>query len=124
VNRKHSGPPCEISVKEVLPAIRSMLAEIMIKKNISLYRVSKILGISPAAVENYVKKKRGTSLREFLEKDPDFMEVLNDVVDKLLVDETTEFENYYCVLCTEGKKALKRTGVEIPSCYYETSLLH
>ncbi|MGC9105691.1 MAG: transcriptional regulator [Thermoprotei archaeon] len=117
MKRKHSGPPCEVAVKEVLPAVRSMLAEILLSKNVSLYRVSKVLGITPAAVENYVKKKRGTALREYLEKDVNFMEMLNEVADKIISDETVEFANYYCVLCTESKKALKKSGLEYPACY-------
>jgi len=51
--------PCEIIVWDVLPGIRAALAEELVKNGISQKEISKILGITPAAVSQYVSKKRG-----------------------------------------------------------------
>jgi len=51
--------PCEIIVWDVLPGIRAALAEELVKDGISQKEISKILGITPAAVSQYVSKKRG-----------------------------------------------------------------
>ncbi|MBU2638351.1 MAG: helix-turn-helix domain-containing protein [Nanoarchaeota archaeon] len=61
---KHSGvnmqTPQEIEVKYVLPVLRRELAKQMIKLGLSQKDAAKKLGISGAAVSQYLKKKRGT----------------------------------------------------------------
>lgn len=50
--------PCEYSVKELLPAIRAIIAEkLVVERKISIYKTSELLGVTPAAIENYIKKK-------------------------------------------------------------------
>lgn len=51
--------PCEVIVWDVLPGIRAALAEELVKNGILQKEISKILGITPAAVSQYVSKKRG-----------------------------------------------------------------
>jgi predicted transcriptional regulator len=51
--------PCEEVVWNVLPAIRAAIAEQLVKKGVSQKDVSKMLGLSPPAVSQYVSKKRG-----------------------------------------------------------------
>ncbi|MCW3132915.1 MAG: helix-turn-helix domain-containing protein [Methanophagales archaeon] len=51
--------PCEVIVWDVLPGIRAALAEELVKNGISQKEASKMLGITPAAVSQYVSKKRG-----------------------------------------------------------------
>lgn len=51
--------PCEIIVWDVLPSIRAALAEELVRRDISQKDVSKMLGITPPAVSQYVSKKRG-----------------------------------------------------------------
>ena len=54
--------PCEIIVWEVLPCIRAALAEELAEKELSQKEISKMLGITQAAVSQYTSKKRGTKL--------------------------------------------------------------
>lgn len=54
--------PCEEIVWDVLPAIRAAIAEELVKKRLSQKEVSRLLGITPPAVSQYVSKKRGYSL--------------------------------------------------------------
>ena len=54
--------PCEKVVWNVLPGIRAAIAEELVKKGVSQKDVSKMLGLSPPAVSQYVSKKRGYSL--------------------------------------------------------------
>ncbi len=51
--------PCELVVWYVLPCIRSELAKELVKLGLSQKEVSKRLGITPAAVSQYVREKRG-----------------------------------------------------------------
>ena len=118
-------PPCEYSVKELLPAMRSIIATKLVKdKGYPLYRAALLMGITPAAVANYMNGKRGTAVKSISEKDPRLMEMIGDLVDKISSSGgSTQLSSYYCILCAEGKKALKRNGISLPSCLYETNLM-
>ncbi len=49
--------PCEFSVREILPAVRSIVAQKLIKeRNLSEYKAANLMGLTPAAVSNYLKK--------------------------------------------------------------------
>ncbi len=52
-------PPCEIVVQKVLPAIRSELARIMLEEGLPQQQVANRLGLTKAAVSQYVSAKRG-----------------------------------------------------------------
>lgn len=55
-------PPCELIVWYVLPTIRAELAKELIKLGLSQKEVSEKLGITQAAVSQYVKDKRGKGI--------------------------------------------------------------
>ena len=55
------------SVEQILPAVRSLLAKELINNhNVSKTNVSKILGISPAAITQYTNNKRGGLANEIV----------------------------------------------------------
>jgi hypothetical protein len=58
--------PCEQIVWDILPSIRAAIAEELVKRGISQKEVSRMLGITPPAVSQYVSKKRGYNI-EFRE---------------------------------------------------------
>jgi len=70
--------PCEIIVWDVLPGIRAALAEELVKNGISQKEASKMLGITPAAVSQYVSKKRGYKI--------DVKDAVKDEIKKLAND--------------------------------------
>jgi predicted transcriptional regulator len=51
--------PCEMVVWDVLPSIRAAVAEELVQRGLAQKEVSKLLGITPPAVSQYVSKKRG-----------------------------------------------------------------
>ncbi len=55
-------PPCEIVVQRILPAIRAELAKIMLDEGLPQQQVANRLGLSKAAVSQYVSAKRGKDL--------------------------------------------------------------
>jgi predicted transcriptional regulator len=55
--------PCEVIVWDVLPSIRAAIAEELVKRGISQKEVSRMLGITPPAVSQYVSKKRGYNIQ-------------------------------------------------------------
>lgn len=54
--------PCEQVVWDVLPSIRAAIAEELVKRGMAQKEVSKLLGITPPAVSQYVSKKRGYNI--------------------------------------------------------------
>ncbi|MHC1588434.1 MAG: transcriptional regulator [Methermicoccaceae archaeon] len=57
-------PPCEYMAFLVLPAIRAQLARVLVEDyNVPQQRVASIMGITNAAVSQYINSKRGAELR-------------------------------------------------------------
>ncbi len=55
-------PPCEVVVKDVLPAIRAMLVKELIERHqLSQVEVARKLGITQPAVSQYLSELRGSS---------------------------------------------------------------
>lgn len=55
-------PPCELIVWYVLPTIRYELTKELLRLGLSQKEVSESLGITQAAVSQYVKEKRGKTM--------------------------------------------------------------
>jgi predicted transcriptional regulator len=55
-------PPCEIVVQKVLPAIRAELARMMLEEGFPQQQIANRLGLSKAAVSQYVSAKRGKDI--------------------------------------------------------------
>jgi predicted transcriptional regulator len=72
--------PCEQAVWDVLPSIRAAIAEELVKRGIAQKDISKLLGITPPAVSQYVSKKRGYNI-EFGEE---IKESISRLADELL----------------------------------------
>ncbi|MEM3407953.1 MAG: helix-turn-helix domain-containing protein [Candidatus Micrarchaeia archaeon] len=89
--------PCEFMVTELLPTIRKETVKFLISKNYSQREVSKMIGISEAAVSLYLKKKRGLHKKE-LEK------IITDYIQKNYDFNRTFTENV-CNLCNDFRKS-------------------
>ncbi|MBP1358253.1 MAG: transcriptional regulator [Sulfolobus sp.] len=116
--------PCEYSVKEILPAIRALIAEKLVEeKNLSIYKTADLMGLTPAAVENYIRKRRGTGVKELLKKDKEFMDFLETFSDRVVKSSNSAtLSSYYCILCAEGKKVLNKNGYRLSHCIVESNL--
>ncbi len=51
--------PCEYIVWSVLPCIRKKLAEALHRKGLSQKKIAELLGVSNAAISQYLSNKRG-----------------------------------------------------------------
>ena len=89
--------PCEQIVWDVLPSIRAALAEELVKRGISQKEVSKMLGITPPAVSQYVSKKRGYNI-EFRE---DIRQSIGMLADDLIEERVrgSELVPRICEIC-------------------------
>ncbi len=101
-------PPCEVIVKELLPLLRACLANILIKEyGYSIYQASKVLGVTPAAVSNYLTARRSDErlITTFLNDDK-LYPLIKKYADELINNEL-EVGDVLCILCkkiTDNRK--------------------
>ncbi|MBS7611596.1 transcriptional regulator [Candidatus Bathyarchaeota archaeon] len=102
----HLKPPCELSVKFILPAIRLLIAKKLIEKyNFTQTSAAKALGTTQAAISHYMHSKRGWRLAERLMKMEDVREFIEKSAEKIA---TSEIHNVdvldVCQLCKITQK--------------------
>lgn len=89
--------PCEEIVWDVLPGIRAAIAEELIKRGLSQKEVSKLLGITPPAVSQYVSKKRGYSIKFDEEVKID----IGKLADDMIQNKTINLTERICQICQD-----------------------
>ncbi|MGD0327623.1 MAG: helix-turn-helix domain-containing protein [Halobacteriota archaeon] len=95
-------PRCEIIVQYVLPAIRAEMAVRMKEEGISQAQIARILGVTPAAVNQYVKSKRGTA-----GQDTEVLEVIDDYLEEYK-DDPGALSVHLCDVCNKIKSLLEK----------------
>lgn len=87
--------PCEEVVWDVLPSIRAAIAEELVNRGISQRGVSRILGLSPPAVSQYMTKKRGYNIvfEEGIRRE------IEKLADDLLLGDVTDPAARICIIC-------------------------
>lgn len=95
-------PPCEVVVKKILPAIRSILVKDLTERHeLSQTEIAEKLGITQPAVSQYLGSARGASeLRESLEKAGLYSQLhkLSDEIAEGTAQKTRIIKKY-CELC-------------------------
>jgi predicted transcriptional regulator len=101
-------PPCELVVRFVLPAFRSLVAKELIEKyHISQVVASELLGTTQAAVSYYLYSKRGDKILKQLESMPNIRSAAKEVAKKM-VDKQFSLVNSiskFCTLCIALRKS-------------------
>lgn len=89
--------PCEEIVWNVLPSIRAATAEELIKRGISQKEASRMLGITPPAVSQYISKKRGYNI-EFRE---DIRQAIGVLAEDLIAEKVVggDLVKRICEIC-------------------------
>lgn len=88
--------PCEVAVWELLPTIRRMLAITLIKEHALNQRdTARILGLTEAAVSQYISSKRGGRI----ELSDEIMAEIKKSAGVIIQDET-KASNELCRICT------------------------
>jgi len=93
-------PPCEVVVKEVLPAIRAMLVrELVERHHLSQVEVAYKLGITQPAVSQYLRMLRGTGRNKVILKNIDkHVRGLADDIARGKLKRKQVIERY-CLIC-------------------------
>jgi len=101
--------PCELIVWHLLPAIRSELAKAIKKERFTQKEIAEKLGITPAAVSQYMSEKRGHDI-EF----PDnIKEMIKALAKRIVEEDLSEFVimQEICMICLEARKSEILCGI-------------
>ena len=100
-------PPCELIVRYVLPAFRSLLAkELSAKYKLSQVVIADNLGITQAAVSHYLYSKRGNKKIQQLQSLSEVRSMASEVAEKIASGEISKQEAMlkFCKLCAIIRK--------------------
>ena len=94
--------PQEIEVWYLIPALRKELSKIFIKDyGLAQKKAAELLGISEAAVSQYIKEKRGKDIK-FIKSE---LEIIKETADKIVKDKKYSMKYLYeaCILFRGSK---------------------
>lgn len=91
--------PCEEIVWEVLPGIRAAIAQELVARGLSQREVSRLMGITPAAVSQYVSRKRGYSI-VFSDG---VKSSIDSLADDLLENRAGDLVERICQICKDAR---------------------
>lgn len=97
-------PPCELIVRYILPALRSLIAkELLEKYGFSQVDVAKKLGTTQAAISHYLSSKRGERNIKELGSVPAISSAVDEMARGIATGEmsTIETVTHLCHLCTQ-----------------------
>jgi len=114
-------PPCELIVKRILPAFRSMVANELVKNySFSQTRAAKMLGTTQAAISQYFHSKRGYKMIETLQNIPEVKSIASKTANDLANGKVSQLDvlKDFCKLCQKLRKSFK-----ICKMHKDTSLI-
>ncbi len=107
--------PCEAAVKKYIPSIRASVAALLVREyGIPVYRAAKLLGLTPAAVGNYLRGARGNSVpHEEIMKSP-AAEYVRAIAELLVMGDSEKLrkENMLCRACSALREYLESRPFE------------
>ncbi len=100
--------PCEVATKKVLPALRAATAIILVREyGFTTYRTAKLLGLTPAAISNYLFKRRGAELVDTILNNEKYRRIVEEIASRLISGASPEEVTIYaCMLCRELRSEL------------------
>lgn len=114
--------PCEVAAKLVIPSIRASIAYVLVNEfKLSKYTAARLLGLTPAAINNYISGKRGDRYMKTLIEDERYLNKVKEAA-KLILNyqgrtselEFDEFMKKYqqamCGICSEVNEVAHKHG--------------
>ncbi len=105
--------PCEVGVKTVLPAVKAIMARIMVKKHeLTEKQTADLLGLSQSAVSRYVGRERGNNLP--IEDVGEIVALIEQMVISLMKE--PEDKNRILELFCQACATIREKGIMCQSC--------
>ncbi len=96
-------PPCMVVVRYVLPALRSVIMkDLMERHKMRKIEVSRKMGLTPAAITQYLQGKRGAAFAEEILQSEEIMSIAADIAEMMTRSETSteELVEKLCTACS------------------------
>ncbi len=114
--------PCESVVTAVLPAFRSLVAKELVERfSFSQVEAARRLGITQAAISQYLSRKRGNQLTDVLEANPEVRSAVLKMAANIAAVESSGVDAMmaFCGLCGKLRQesiacTLHRGAMELP----------
>lgn len=106
--------PCEIAVKKYVPSIRASLAIVLVRDyGLTIYRAAKLLRLTPAAVSNYLLKRRGGSYIDVILKDKELYGMVAKMAEQIISNNAVErlMPLYICEICRKLRSKVEPKAV-------------
>jgi len=102
-------PPCIVVVQHILPALRVSVAKKLIEKHgLKKKETAEIMGLTPAAITQYLNRTRGDSAQKIIKGSNDVMNLISEIASDLAHGESSanKIVSKLCFAChilqTEG----------------------
>lgn len=109
-DKSDSGPapkqPCEVAIWHIVPCIRACLSRELVEMDLTQQKVGDLLGISQAAVSQYVGEKRGN----ISQKNPKTYRMITKLADDLAGGEVNDLSQRICEICRTVQRNEKLLG--------------
>lgn len=94
-------PYCVLVVKHVLPALRAKVATELIDRGYKVSDVANMMGLTQAAVSQYIYSKRGQKGIKIIEKSKRAQNVIKELVENLAARKVSieDEVDYLCRIC-------------------------
>jgi len=95
-------PPCELVVRSVLPALRSLVAKRLVEKyHFSQVAAAEKLGTTQASISHYLYSKRGDKRMKQLEASPPVRAMVDEIAEGVATEKFSPFDAMlrFCKLC-------------------------
>lgn len=94
-------PHCVFVVKYVLPALRAKVASELIRRGYKVTEVANMMGLTQAAVSQYINSKRGQKGLEIVERSGRAVKVIEELVEKIANGKASVEDevDYLCKVC-------------------------
>ena len=102
--------PCEIAVRKYVPSIRASIANVLVKDyGLSVYRAAKILRLTPAAVSNYLLRRRGGEYVDVILSDRELYRMVAEIAERLISDniDGREMSHQLCIICRKLREKVE-----------------
>ena len=99
--------PCEFAVKFLFPIVRSELSRVLINKfKLTQIETANKLGITQAAVSQYINEKRGINLKKLSKEIQEIISRSINSLDAKYVEglDKEKFKTYICDICLHLRK--------------------
>ncbi len=112
--------PCEHATRAVIPSIRAVVAKLLVEKyGLTKYAAAKLLDVTPAAITNYMRQRRGEKYVDKILSDQRLYSIAQEIARMLMESKGVtskevfiRYKSLVCAICSEVNVYAKMFGCD------------